>query len=92
MNRWIEFVESRNWAFGGGGNGDHQEFSGFICRGERGSLTEQDRGAIQEWLKQQDWVTDFAVQELQDVWHGYDWPACLTIKYGFSLQAISNAP
>jgi uncharacterized protein YggL (DUF469 family) len=72
LDRWIDFVESKHWAFGGGGNGDNQAFSGFICRYERGSLTEQDRGAIQAWLSQQDWVTDFAVHELHDVWHGYD--------------------
>ena len=72
LDKWIEFVESKGWAFGGGGNEHPKEFSGFIYQPGRGTLLEQDRAAIQEWLKKQPWVTEAVVHEPQDAWHGHD--------------------
>lgn len=71
LDQWIEFIESKGWAFGGGGNENNREFSGFVCQPGLGTLFEQDRAAIQEWLEKQSWITEAVVHELHDAWHGY---------------------
>ena len=72
LDKWIAFVESRGWAFGGGGDCTSARFSGFLCVFGRGTLIPEDRGAVENWLLSQDWVKDFTLGQLQDSWYG--WP------------------
>ncbi|EIU7172588.1 50S ribosome-binding protein YggL [Pseudomonas aeruginosa] len=65
LDLWIDFVESKGWAFAGGGNEGGESFSGFICHPGRGTLDEPDTLAIQEWSKKQDWIKN-VTQNLQD--------------------------
>lgn len=69
LDLWVEFVESKGWAFGGGGNENSELFSGFICHPGRGTLVEHDLLAIQEWSKKQHWIRGAITQKLQDAWH-----------------------
>ncbi|TCD24504.1 DUF469 family protein [Pseudomonas sp. IC_126] len=68
LDLWIDFVDSKGWAFGGGGNEGGESFSGFICHPGRGTLAEPDLLAIQAWSKEQNWIT-CVTQNLQDAWH-----------------------
>lgn len=69
LDLWIDFVESKGWAFGGGGHEGGESFSGFICHPGRGTLDEPDLLAIQEWSKKQSWVKGDVTQTLKDAWH-----------------------
>ncbi|NHN77182.1 DUF469 family protein [Azotobacter chroococcum] len=72
LDLWIEFIESKGWAFGGGGSENSELFSGFICQVNRGSLGEHDLAEIQKWSKNQNWIKGAITQQLQDAWHGHD--------------------
>lgn len=69
LDLWIDFVDSKGWAFGGGGNEGGESFSGFICHPGRGTLAEPDLLAIQEWSKKQNWIRGAVTHNLQDAWH-----------------------
>ncbi len=68
---WIDFVESRDWSFGGGGSVEGRKLDGFIAKDGRGTLTEADRAAAEGWLKEASWVEGFQVGPLRDAWHGW---------------------
>lgn len=72
VDRWIEFVESRGWAFGGGSL-DGLGIAGYLSQFDSGTLTEQDRAASEEWLAAQPWVASHQVAPLSDAWYG-PWP------------------
>ncbi|MBB4868002.1 uncharacterized protein YggL (DUF469 family) [Pseudomonas nitritireducens] len=42
---------------------------GFICLAQRGSVNEQQRGLIEDWLKQQPELASFSVGPLADAWY-----------------------
>jgi len=63
------FIESRSLLIGGGGAQD--EFSGYIIPAKRySSATEEDRAAVEQWLKSQSGVSDVVVEPLTDAYHG----------------------
>lgn len=70
LDRWIEFVESRDWGFGGGGGEGSDILSGYLSRFARGTLGEADRECAREWLESQPGFTCIRCGELSDVWHG----------------------
>lgn len=70
LDAWIDFVESRTWAFGGGGSMDSRKFWGFVTRFGSGTLTEEDRRAAKTWLNETSWTEGGEVGPLQDAWHG----------------------
>ena len=72
LDLWIDFVESKDWMFGGGINDDGL-LSGFLCPVHRGSLSEADCLTIQVWADTQSWITSKVTQELQDAWHNFDY-------------------
>lgn len=66
----LEFVTARNLEVGCGGTKD--AFSGHIASIERyGSATEEDRAALEEWLKQQSGISDIVIEQLSDLYYGY---------------------
>ena len=65
----IEFIESRGLEIGGGGNKD--KFTGYISSNARyGSATDDDRTTLEEWLNNQDGVSNISVLPLSDVYYG----------------------
>lgn len=64
---WADFialVESRGLAFGGGDSG------GFVTTAARGSTSDEDRQALQEWLSRRSGVGAVEVGPLEDAWYG----------------------
>lgn len=60
-----EVIEPLTLAFGGWVSG------GYVCKGGRGSATEEDRAAIIDWLIARPEVASVRAGELSDVWHGH---------------------
>ena len=71
LEEWIEFVESKDWVFGGGGNVRGTTIEGFVARAGRGTLKEEDRLLAEQWLSEKKWVKSFHVGSLKDAWHGW---------------------
>lgn len=71
LEEWIEFVESKDWVFGGGGNVSGTTIEGFVARAGRGTLKEEDRLLAEQWLSEKKWVKSFHVGSLKDAWHGW---------------------
>lgn len=66
----FEFVEARRLCAGGGfGAGSESRFSMFVCAIGRGSATEEDRQAIEAWLKSQPCIRNVCAGPLRDAWH-----------------------
>ena len=42
---------------------------GFICLAKRGSVNEEQRAAVEAWLKGRDELEKFELSPLQDVWY-----------------------
>lgn len=70
LDHWLAFVESRDWAFGGGGHRHGDEVSGYLVAATQGSLTEADRQCIDDWLQTRSWVLTGQSGPLTDAWHG----------------------
>jgi uncharacterized protein YggL (DUF469 family) len=45
------------------------QISGFICKSERGSLSETQVAELKSWLQQMPWITEFSVSGFIDAWH-----------------------
>lgn len=56
-------VEANGLGYVGG------EDYGFVCLGARGSVSEEQRGLVEGWLKGRSELTDFTVSPLMDVWY-----------------------
>ena len=68
----LSFLEQKGLLGGAfGGRMPLTEPTGVITTTERGSPTEEDRGAVGEWLRARTEVADIRVLELTDGWHGY---------------------
>lgn len=65
----IEFVEINHWIFGGGGDQHSNTISGFICKFNSGTLTQDDWLKMKCWLDVQNWIIEFTLHDLQDAWH-----------------------
>ncbi|MEB8285618.1 YggL family protein [Aeromonas veronii] len=70
LDRWIDYIESQGWCFGGGGSLLGHEIEGYLCQYDGGTLTESDREQVTHWLAGQPWVTGHQLAPLNDVWHG----------------------
>ena len=42
---------------------------GLVCSAKRGSVSEEQRAAVEAWLKGRSELTDFSVSPLLDVWY-----------------------
>lgn len=61
----IEAVEKNGLIFGGGGK--LSECSGFITSGSEDKiLTNEDRGAIKEWIENKKDIIDYKLSQLED--------------------------
>ena len=69
LDSLVEFVEINNWAIAGGGDSKSNTMSGFVCKSNAGSLTEKDLLRMKSWINEQEWVTEFILNNLQDAWH-----------------------
>ena len=69
LNEWIDFVESKGWAFGGGGSTKRKTIEGFIAKFGRGTLKEEDRLQAEKWFDEKEWIESFEVELLKDAWH-----------------------
>jgi len=71
LDRWIESaIESHNLSCGGGGSNERWGF--FVTLSGRGSVTEEHRTELSEWLGNQREIESFTVGPLQDAWHGWE--------------------
>ncbi|MDY7218818.1 50S ribosome-binding protein YggL [Denitrificimonas sp. JX-1] len=59
----VEAVEAKGMALIGG-----EEFA-IVCSGKRGSVTEEQRAELEEWLKGRKELSAFEVSPLLDVWY-----------------------
>jgi uncharacterized protein len=71
LDAWVDFVESRGWAFGGGGDINKRKLDGFVAKNGRGTLMEEDRLLAEDWLSERTWVKQFHVGQIKDAWHGW---------------------
>lgn len=62
-----EAIEANGLDFGGGGN--HQ-WQGFVTLDRRGSVTEEQRKLLGEWLDRHPQVQSHEVSEFLDAWYG----------------------
>lgn len=69
VDRWIDAVEARKLAFGGGG-GRNGKLEGFVARAGRGSATEDDRRALAAFLEGDDTIVGHEIGPLRDAWYG----------------------
>jgi uncharacterized protein YggL (DUF469 family) len=69
LDELLAYVESQGYVFGGGGSMTCNEISGFLCKSERGTLTETQVTELKGWLQQMPWVTEFSVSGFIDAWH-----------------------
>ena len=69
LDELLAYVEAQGYVFGGGGSMTGNEISGFLCKSERGTLTETQVTKLKSWLQQMPWVTEFSVSGLIDAWH-----------------------
>lgn len=76
LGDWLtSAVEARGLQFGGGG--DARDWEGFIELYRRGSVTEDHRRAIDQWLSEDPRVLHHEVGPLTDAWWGQadSWPS-----------------
>ena len=71
LDAWVNFVESRGWAFGGGGEINGRKLEGFVAKDGKGTLTGEDRLSAEKWLSERKWVKQFHVSQLKDALHGW---------------------
>jgi uncharacterized protein len=70
IGRLIAFVDARDLCFGGGGAGT--SFGCFITSLLAGhNATEEDRAAVEAFLKADADVETFEVERLRDAWYGW---------------------
>jgi len=70
LDHWIESaVEVNNLSCGGGGSNERWSFFVALCG--RGSVTEEHRAKLSEWLSGQREIESFTVGPLEDAWHGW---------------------
>ncbi|MCL1936955.1 MAG: YggL family protein [Candidatus Azobacteroides sp.] len=63
-----EAIEGNDLECGGGGR-ERQEF--FVVQ-YRGSVSEEQRNAVKEWLEKQSHVSNIVLGELRDAWYGWE--------------------
>jgi len=69
LDSFLDFVESNNIAVGGGGTLLHCSYA--LCSSKRhGSLTEEDRKKVTEYLKNDPAVLKYHVTDFVDIWYG----------------------
>lgn len=74
LDQLIDFVEAQGWVFGGGGNPDESEITGYLCQAGVGSMTEEDREKTRQWMDAQPWCKNHEIGPLSDCWHNFfDW-------------------
>lgn len=70
LDGFIEIIESRHLAVGGmGGQLPLKETGGVVSAWGRGSPTEADRAAVEDWLRQRPEVASAYVGALVDGWY-----------------------
>jgi Uncharacterized protein conserved in bacteria len=69
LDELLAYIEAQGCVFGGGGSMMGNQISGFICKSERGTLTETQITELKNWLQQMPWITKFSVSGFIDAWH-----------------------
>jgi uncharacterized protein YggL (DUF469 family) len=68
-DKLIEYIESINGSFCGGGNTDDNVISGVVYRPSRGTLNVSDIDSLRNWMFEQVWIKRFSISKLVDMWH-----------------------
>lgn len=66
-DRFILEAMDANGLLFGGYTGDYLE--GFVCLYGRGSVSEEQRAAVEAWLRAQPGLEEVTVGPLEDAWH-----------------------
>jgi len=73
VDRWlIEAMGNNGMAFGGGCDMHKATIEGFVTKRGRGTLTEEHRTIVKEWLESHPEIKEFETGPLRDAWHGWD--------------------
>lgn len=73
LNQFLtEAIENNGLDFGGSG---HHEWIGFVSLEQRGSVTEEQRKTVADWLGAHEKVVEHDLSDLRDTWHdNRPWP------------------
>lgn len=72
LDAFIAYALSLGMCVGGYFGEEGCKASLFIVSSKRGSVTEEQRKAISDWLAGNSSVSDLNVGELRDAWYGWD--------------------
>ena len=65
LDELLEMIEGNGLQFGGGG---HEDWQGVVTLDKRGSVTEQHRMEVRQWLDGHPQISDVVVNEITDNW------------------------
>lgn len=68
---WLDFIEALERLDLGYGGGGRERWEGFVTRLDgRGSVTEEQRAGLVEWLEGRDGISEVRASTLKDAWYG----------------------
>lgn len=71
LEEFIDEIERNTLLFGG--SGDKKNWEGFVTSAEKfNSPTDEQRNNIDKWLKNRSDIENVKLDELTDVWHGWN--------------------
>ncbi len=73
VGKWlIEVMDNNGMMFGGGCDEGEGWIRGFVTKRGGGTLTEEHRTIVKDWLASRQKVKEFETKPLRDAWHGWD--------------------
>ncbi len=73
----MEMAQDRGLTFGGGG--DPKQGSGFFCKKERCSTSEEDRSLVADWFRTLEPTVSVTIGPPEDAWHSQP-PQVTTVR------------
>ncbi len=72
LDEFIDYALSQGLCVGGYFGEDGCKASLFVVSAKRGSVTEDQRQAVEAWLNGTGKITSLEVGQLRDAWYGFD--------------------